>query len=66
MTRRVWVLPPSLPSDPMGQGEKTPRDGGATMAHGTPRRRLPRLRTKAKKEEGPAEDPSSPASASPS
>ncbi len=49
MTRRVWVLPPSWPSEPPGEDGRASGDTFTPVAEIVPRRRLPRWRPKAKK-----------------
>jgi hypothetical protein len=49
MARRVWVLPSSWPSEPLGEDGRTSSDTFTPVAEVVPKRRLPRLRPKAKK-----------------
>jgi hypothetical protein len=49
MTRRVWVLPTSWPSESPGEDGRTARDPIAPVAEVAPRRRRPRLKARAKK-----------------
>jgi hypothetical protein len=64
MTRRVWVLPSSVPPDP-SDGGKTSGDPAVAVTEGSQRRRLGRLRTKGKKPDSPKISPNSDAAPPP-